>query len=61
MVMCLLYVLCIQPLCKVVNTLSDLSGCPQFSKLSVLDDESYTKDDVIYLKCIVDTSRIFHP
>jgi TNF receptor-associated factor 2/TNF receptor-associated factor 3 len=37
------------------------SGCPQFSKLSVLDDESYTKDDVIYLKCIVDTSRIFHP
>lgn len=37
------------------------SGCPQFSKLSVLDDASYVKDDVLYLKCIIDTSRIFHP
>ena len=37
------------------------SGCPQFSKLSVLDNPSYVKDDVLYLKCIIDTSRIFHP
>lgn len=37
------------------------SGCPQFAKLSVLEDESYNKDDVLYIKCIIDTSRIFHP
>ena len=37
------------------------SGCPQFTKLSTLDEESYVKDDVMYIKCIVDTSRIFHP
>ena len=37
------------------------SGCPQFAKLNVLDDENYVKDDVLYLKCIIDTSRIFHP
>ena len=37
------------------------SGCPQFSKLSVLDDEAYVKDDVLFVKCIVDTTRIFHP
>ena len=34
------------------------SGCPQFSRLSVLDDPSYTKDDVIYSKFIVDTCMI---
>jgi len=37
------------------------SGCPQFAKLSVLDDEDYVKENVMYIKCIVDTSRIFHP
>ncbi len=37
------------------------SGCPKFAKLSVLDDPSYVKDDVMYVKCIVDTSKIFHP
>ncbi len=37
------------------------SGCPQFAKLSVLDDTSYVKDDVLFVKCIVDTTRIFHP
>ena len=39
------------------------SGCPQFIKLSMLDDPSckYVNEDVIFLKCIVDTSRIFHP
>jgi len=37
------------------------SGCPQFTKLSTLDENNYVKDDVMYIKCIVDTSRIFHP
>ena len=37
------------------------SGCPQFARLTVLDDENYVKDDVLYIKCIIDTSRIFHP
>ena len=37
------------------------SGCPQFTKLSTLDENNYVKDDVMYMKCIVDTSRIFHP
>ena len=37
------------------------SGCPQFAKLSVLDDDAYVKDDVLFVKCIVDTTRIFHP
>ena len=37
------------------------SGCPQFAKLSVLDDEDYVKENVMYIKCIVDTSSIFHP
>ena len=34
------------------------SGCPQFAPLSVLDDPSYVKDDIIYIKCIVDMSSI---
>ena len=37
------------------------SGCPQFAKLSVLDDPSYVKEDVMYIKAIVDTSKIMHP
>ena len=37
------------------------SGCPQFAKLNVLDDENYVKEDLLFVKCIVDTSRIFHP
>ena len=44
-----------------VSDMNVASGCPQFSKLSALDDENYVKDDVIFIKCIVDTSRIFHP
>ena len=34
------------------------SGCPKFAQLSVLDDPSYVKDDVMYIKAIVDTSKI---
>ena len=37
------------------------SGCPQFAKIAVLEDPGYVKDDIIYVKCIVDVSRIFHP
>ena len=38
------------------------SGCPTFCKLSYLDDKCYVNiDDVVFIKCIVDTSRIFHP
>ncbi len=44
-----------------VSDMNVASGCPQFSKLSVLDDSSYVKDDVLFVKCIVDTTRIFHP
>ena len=44
-----------------VSDMNVASGCPQFSKLSVLDDTSYVKDDVLFVKCIVDTTRIFHP
>ena len=37
------------------------SGCPEFAKLSILDDPSYVKDDVMFIKAIVDTSKIIHP
>ena len=37
------------------------SGCPEFAKLSVLNDSSYVKDDVMYIKAVVDTSKIVHP
>ena len=37
------------------------SGCPEFAKLSILDDPSYVKDDVMYIKAVVDTSKIMHP
>ena len=37
------------------------SGCPQFAKLSVLDEGNYVKNDVLFLKCIVDTAKIVHP
>ena len=37
------------------------SGCPKFAELSVLENNDYVKDDVMFLKCIVDTAKIFHP
>ena len=37
------------------------SGCPQFAKLNILDEENYVREDVLFIKCIVDTSKIFHP
>ena len=38
-----------------------LYNFPQFAELSVLDDGPYVKEDVMYIKCIVDTTNIFHP
>ena len=37
------------------------SGCQEFADLSILDNTSYVKDDVMYIKAIVDTSKILHP
>ena len=37
------------------------SGCPQFAKVHVLEEKNYVKEDIMYIKCIVDVSRIFHP
>ena len=37
------------------------SGCPQFCALSVLADASYVKDDVMFIKAIVDITKISHP
>ncbi|XP_019858616.1 PREDICTED: TNF receptor-associated factor 2-like [Amphimedon queenslandica] len=37
------------------------SGYPKFAELTILDNESYVKEDVMYVKAIVDTTRIFHP
>ena len=37
------------------------SGCPEFADLSILENTSYVKDNVMYIKAIVDTSKIFHP
>ena len=44
-----------------ISDMNVASGCPQFCKLSYLDDDNYTKDDVLFIKCIVDTAHIFHP
>ena len=37
------------------------SGCPQFCALSVLADASYVKDDVMFIKAIVDTTEESQP
>ena len=37
------------------------SGCPQFCELSVLENINYVKDDVMYIKAIVDTSKVHRP
>ena len=37
------------------------SGCPQFASIDVLRDDKYVKDETMFIKCIVDTSKIFHP
>jgi len=37
------------------------SGFPKFAKLAVLDGPSFIKENVMYVKCVVDKSKIFHP
>ncbi len=44
-----------------VTDMNTASGCPTFAKLTALEDPNYVKDDVIFIKCIVDTTKIFHP
>ena len=44
-----------------VSEMNFASGCPRFAKLSVLDNPNYVKEDVMYIKTIVDTTKIFHP
>ena len=44
-----------------VSDMNVASGCPQFAKLTALEDDNYVKDDVIFIKCIIDTTKIFHP
>ena len=44
-----------------VSDMNVASGCPEFAELTILDNPSYVKEDVMYIKAIVDTSKIFHP
>ena len=37
------------------------SGCPLFVNQTVLKDQTYVKDDVIFIKVIVDTSDLYGP
>ena len=37
------------------------SGFPEFAPLSILDNPSYVKDDVMFIKAAVDISNISHP
>jgi len=37
------------------------SGFPKFAKLSIFNNPSYVKDNVMYIKAIVDVSDINHP
>ena len=34
------------------------SGCPKFAPLALLDNPSYVKDDIMFLKCKIDTSAL---
>ncbi|XP_065917336.1 TNF receptor-associated factor 3-like isoform X2 [Dysidea avara] len=43
-----------------VNDICGTSGSFEFAELSILDNPSYIKEDVMYIKAIVDTSKIFH-
>ena len=37
------------------------SGCPKFVPLEYLNNPSYVKQDVLYIRCSVDTSFLTHP
>ena len=43
---------------KPKTDMNDPKGFDKFANLSVLDDSNYVKDDVMYIKAIVDTSNI---
>ena len=38
-----------------------ISGFTKFAPVSIYNNSSYVKDDVMYIKAIVDTSKIVHP
>ena len=40
-----------------VSDMNVAYGCPLFCKITCLYDETYTKGDVLFIKCIVDTSQ----
>ena len=40
---------------KPCSEMNVASGCPQFAKLSILDEGNYVKNDILFLRCIVDT------
>ena len=40
------------------NDMNVASGCPKFAPLSVLDGDSYVKNDTIFLQCRVDCSGL---
>ena len=43
------------------NEMKIASGCPMFAPLSVLNNSSYVKDDIMFLKCESDISGIIIP
>ena len=43
------------------NEMNIASGCPMFAPLSVLNNSSYVKDDIMFLKCEIDISGIIIP
>ena len=45
---------------KPENDMNIASGFPKFARQSVLQDESFTWDNVIYIKCQVDLSGLSH-
>ncbi len=40
------------------NEMNVASGCPTFAPISVLDNNSYVKDDTLFLKCNVNTAGL---
>ena len=43
------------------NDMNVASGCPKLAELSVLEEGNYVEDAVLFIKCVVDTSKIVHP
>jgi len=51
----------VQSIKRPVSDMNVASGCPRFAELTILDNPSYVKEDVMYIKAIIDTSKIDHP